>query len=61
MGSRSLRLWRNRVIGWGNLSVKNGELTSEFGYIKSPPRVRTYKRELAAELTRMRTFLGLES
>jgi uncharacterized protein YcaQ len=54
-------LWRNRVIGWGNLSVKNGELTSEFGYIKSPPRDRTYKRELAAELTRMRTFLGLES
>jgi len=54
-------LWRNRVIGWGNLSVKNCELTSEFGYIKSPPRDRTYKRELAAELTRMRTFLGLES
>jgi len=54
-------LWRNRVIGWGNLSVKNGELTSEFGYIKSPPRDRTYKQELEAELARMRFFLGLAS
>ena len=54
-------LWRNHVIGWGNLSVKNGDLTSEFGYIKSPPRDRTYNRELAAELSRMRTFLGLKS
>ena len=54
-------LWRDRVIGWGNLSVKNGELTSEFGYIKSPPRDRTYQRELDAELARMRTFLSLDS
>ena len=53
-------LWRDRVIGWGNLSVKNGELASEFGYIKSPPRDRAFKRELAAELDRMRAFLGLE-
>ena len=54
-------LWRNHVIGWANLSVKNGVLTSEFGYIKSPPRDRIYNRELSAELSRMRTFLGLKS
>ena len=54
-------LWRNCVIAWGNLSVKNGELTSVFGYIKSPPHDRTYKRELAAELAHMRFFLGLAS
>jgi uncharacterized protein YcaQ len=54
-------LWRDRVIGWGNLSVKNGELESEFGYIKSPPRDRAFRRELGAELDRMRAFLGLES
>ena len=47
------------VIGWGNLSVKNGELKSEFGYVKSQPRDRAFKRELDAELDRMRTFLGL--
>lgn len=54
-------LWRDRVIGWGNLSVKNGKLESEFGYIGSPPRDRAFGRELDAELDRMRAFLGLES
>ena len=54
-------LWRDRVIGWGNLSVKNGELKSEFGYVESPPRDRAFKGELEAELDRMRAFLGLES
>ena len=55
-------LWRDRVIGWGNLSVENNELKSEFGYVEShPPRDRTFKRELKAELDRMRAFLGLES
>jgi uncharacterized protein YcaQ len=54
-------LWRERVIGWGNLSVKNGELKAEFGYVKSQPRERVFKRELEAELDRMRAFLGFES
>jgi uncharacterized protein YcaQ len=52
-------LWRDRVIGWGNLSVKNRELQTEFGYVGSPPRDRAFKRELAAEVDRMRDFLGL--
>ena len=54
-------LWHDRVIGWGNLSVKNGALNSEFGYVESQPRDRAFKRELEAELDRMRAFLGLES
>lgn len=53
-------LWRDRVIGWGNLAVKNGELKSEFGYVESAPRDRAFERELAAELDRMRAFLGLQ-
>jgi uncharacterized protein YcaQ len=54
-------LWRERVIGWGNLSVKNGELKAQLGYVKSQPRERVFKRELEAELDRMRAFLGFES
>jgi len=54
-------LWRDRVIGWGNLSVKNSELQPKFGYVTSPPRDRAFKRELEAELDRMRVFLGLKS
>jgi len=54
-------LWRDRVIGWGNLSVKNGELESELGYVEQPPRERAFKRELRSELDRMRAFLRLRS
>ena len=52
-------LWRDRVIGWANLSVKNGELDANIGYLESPPSDRAFKRELAAEIDRMRAFLGL--
>jgi uncharacterized protein YcaQ len=53
-------LWRDRVIGWGNLMVKNGELKSKFGYVAShPPGDRAFKRELEAELNRVRAFVGI--
>jgi uncharacterized protein len=51
-------LWRDRVIGWANLSVENGVIETEFGYVGSqPPRDRSFQRELEAELDRMRLFL----
>ena len=51
-------LWRDRVIGWGNLAVKNGELTSALGYVAGrPPRERAFTQELELELQRMRFFL----
>ncbi len=54
-------LWRDRVIGWANVSVENGNLHAELGYVESHgPRDRAFKRELDAELGRMRVFLGLE-
>jgi len=54
-------LWRDRVIGWGNLAVKNGRLEAEFGFVdSSPSREKAFQRELDAELDRMRRFLGLE-
>ncbi len=53
-------LWRDRVIGWGNLAVKDDKLQSDFGYVEgSPPRDRTFRRELQAELERIRIFLGI--
>jgi hypothetical protein len=54
-------LWRDRVIGWANVSVKNGELEAGLGYVEGqPPRERAFRRELEAELDRMRVFLGLD-
>jgi uncharacterized protein len=54
-------LWRDRVIGWGNLSVVDGDLKSEFGFVESPPRDRAFKRALENELAGLRIFLGLDS
>jgi uncharacterized protein len=53
-------LWRDRVVGWGNLAVKDGSLESDLGYVASRPRDREFRRELDAELAGMRFFLGLE-
>jgi uncharacterized protein YcaQ len=53
-------LWRDRVIGWGNLSVVNGELKTELGFVESnAARDPVFKRELEAELERVRKFLSL--
>ena len=52
-------LWRDRVIGWGNLSIKNGALQSDCGYVDAqPPGDRAFARALEAELDRIRVFLG---
>ncbi|HEY2511054.1 MAG TPA: crosslink repair DNA glycosylase YcaQ family protein [Polyangiaceae bacterium] len=52
-------LWRGRVIGWGNVAVKDGALDVGLGYVASAPRDRAYARALDAELERMRAFLNL--
>jgi uncharacterized protein len=51
-------LYGERVIGWANLSVKNGELETSFGYV-SKPRGAKFQKALNAELEAMRVFLGL--
>jgi uncharacterized protein YcaQ len=53
-------LWGDRVIGWANLAVRNGELRCDAGYAAGrAPRAVAFKRELEAELERMRRFLAL--
>jgi uncharacterized protein len=53
-------LWRDRVVGWANLSLEKGRLKSEFGYVESrSPRDRSFKGELEAELDRMKFFLSI--
>lgn len=55
-------LWRDRVIGWANLSAKLSELHAEFGYVESsPPKERAFRNALEEELERVRVFLGLRS
>ena len=54
-------LWGDRVIGWGNVAVRNGRLRADLGYLAgSRPTDAVYAVELEAELERLRVFLGLE-
>ena len=54
-------LWRDAVIGWGNLSVIDNRLQARLGYVSGkPPREATFKRALDEELERLRKLLGLE-
>ena len=50
-------LWRDEVIGWGNLALQDGKLASTIGYTTGAPREPVFRRGLDAELERMRVFL----
>jgi uncharacterized protein len=50
-------LWRDQVIGWGNLAMRDGALDAELGFVESRPRDGAFTRELDAELQRLREFL----
>jgi uncharacterized protein len=53
-------LWKERVIGWGNVTVADGALRCAFGYVSGrAPRDAAFRAGLEAELARMRTFLGV--
>ncbi len=53
-------LWRDQVVGWGNLSVRGDELVADLGYAAGePPRHPEFLPALDAELAAMAEFLGL--
>lgn len=53
-------LWKDRIIGWGNVSLTNGGLHADIGYVAGRrPRERGYAASLEIELERMREFLAV--
>jgi uncharacterized protein YcaQ len=53
-------LWGEQVIGWGNLSVQDGQLVPQLGYVADhAPRSAAFRAALDDELQRISTFLGL--
>jgi uncharacterized protein len=57
LGYYALR-WRDRVIGWSNVTLINNALLCEFDYVLgSTPRDRDFRHALDREIERMRGFL----
>jgi uncharacterized protein YcaQ len=53
-------LWRDQVIGWGNLSVNAGKLDADLGYTAGKaPRDSAFRTALSKELASMESFLLL--
>ncbi len=52
-------LWRDRVVGWANVSAREGRLQPEFGYAgHSPAKDPAFRTALEDELDRMARFLA---
>lgn len=51
-------LWRDRVIGWANISVRDNAIVPDLGYVSgTAPRDRGFTQALEREIDAMRTFL----
>ena len=51
-------LWRNDAIGWVNAQARDGMLAIEVRYVRAAPKSAGFRRELAAEIERLRIFVG---
>lgn len=55
-------LWRDQVIGWGNLSVADGRLRADLGYVSGQaPKEAAYRTALDVELCAMAACLDAET
>jgi uncharacterized protein len=50
-------LWRDQVIGWGNLSWRDGALDADIGYVSGKAPGGGFKPALREELARIEEFL----
>lgn len=51
-------LWRDRVVGWANASLRDGCLAVATGYAGSAPRERGFRHALAEEVARLGHAVG---
>jgi len=50
-------LWRDRMVGWGNVTVQAGAMHVALGFVDGRPRGRAFQRGLDDEIDRLRKFL----
>lgn len=51
-------LWRDHVVGWGNLAWRDGQLTTDLGYVAGKAPGGGFKAALADEVQRVEAFLA---
>ncbi|MBT2299700.1 YcaQ family DNA glycosylase [Variovorax paradoxus] len=51
-------LWHDRVIGWANVTAREGRLQPAFGYAGAKPRDAAFRAALDDELQRMSEFMA---
>ena len=51
-------LWRDDVIGWANVSLREAGLEASLGFTRGRPAEPAFERELERELAHLRAFLG---
>ena len=53
-------LWREQVIGWANVGVREGRMVPDFGYVAGvQPKGATFRAALDEEMQRLMVFLGV--
>ena len=50
-------LWRDHVIGWGNLRAADDRIEARLGFVDKRPRDAAFARELDAEVERFSVFM----
>jgi hypothetical protein len=50
-------LWRDQIIGWGNVTLRGGKLDVDLGFIGARPKDAAFRQALDAELAAMEKFL----
>ena len=50
-------LWREHIVGWVNVTNKDGVFDMAAGFVEKRPRDAAFKREYDAEAERLRAFL----
>lgn len=54
-------LWRDQVVGWGNVSTTNGSLRADLGFVSGqPPQEAAFRVALATELEAVALFLDVQ-
>lgn len=52
-------LWRDQMVGWANVAVRDGRLQPAFGYIAGAPKDTAFRNALDDELQRLAQFLAV--